>query len=60
VVKPPALTTLRFAPPAFCVTVPASTNTGGYTVNDTGCFAESPINIVKYTGDTVHLPLRGV
>jgi hypothetical protein len=32
--------------------------TGGYTVNDTGCFAKSPINNVKYTGDTVHLPLR--
>jgi hypothetical protein len=32
---------------------------GGYTVNDTGCFAESPVNIVKYTGGTVYLP-KGV
>ena len=45
---------------AFNVTVPSPKVTGGYTVNDTGCFAESPIDIVKYTGDTVHLPLRGV
>jgi hypothetical protein len=42
------------------VTVPASAYTRGYTVNDTGYFPESSINIVKYTGDTVHLPPKGI
>jgi hypothetical protein len=34
--------------------------TDGYTVKDTVHFAKTPINNVKYTGGTVHLPIGGM